>query len=61
MLLEKGIIASTDNEKGYYGALGTLSSNYSVKKDVGRCEKIIFVTVSDAYPLKSGTIRIYGR
>jgi hypothetical protein len=58
---ETALTPQCNNEKDYYGALGTLSSNYSVKKDVGRCKKIIFVIVSDAYPLKSGTIRIYGR
>lgn len=50
-----------NNEEGYYVIFSNLLSNYSVKKDVGRCEKISIVTHTKNYALKSGTIRVYGR
>lgn len=58
---ETALTQQCNDEKNYYGALGTLSTNYSAKKDVGRCEKIKLVVVSSMFLLKSGTIRIYGR
>ena len=49
------------NEEGYYATYGGVQCPYSVRLGQEKCSKIKLRSVSTAYTLLSGTIRIYAR
>ena len=49
------------NEAGYYNIYNNLQTPYSIKKDLGKCNKLTLSVANPIYMTISGTIEIYAR
>lgn len=58
---ENLLTLGSTNETGYYNVFTSLQSPYSVKKELGKCNKLTLSIPSSTYMVKTGTIEIYAR
>ena len=58
---EQTLMPQSNNESSYHTAYGNKQAPYSAMLNVGKCEKLALSESSSAYPISSGTLKIYAR
>ena len=58
---EQTLMPQSNNESSYYTSYGNKQAPYSAMLNVGKCEKLALSESSNAYPISSGTLKIYAR